>query len=346
MLSGANILHQTDGTNTIWYNYGADGMLEGFTLNGNEYFYERNLQGDVVAILNGTMGAGGIALANIYAAKYQYDAWGKLLGVTDGAGNDVTNDPTHVGNLNPIRYRGYYLDTETGLYYLNSRYYDADTGRFVNADGLMSTGQGVLGCNLFSYCLNNPIVFFDPLGYEGVYIERWKNGWTWGMVFNDLNYGTEEYNDAVRQWNEFVGSKVTVDPVEKFNAVRTYASHGNALDIFANDGDPIYAAMGGKVITVINSFANDYNTYYKGGANAAGNYVLIMVWDGSTVLYGHMHNDIQVSEGQYVLAGTLLGYMGDTGNALGKHLHYQVNSSNSVVNYLPERYEYSNPKKS
>ena len=70
---------------------------------------------------------------------------------------------TLIGLLNPIRYRGYYYDIETGLYYLQTRYYDPETGRFINADGLLSTGQGVLGYNMFAYCMNNPenMVDFD-----------------------------------------------------------------------------------------------------------------------------------------------------------------------------------------
>ena len=66
--------------------------------------------------------------------------------------------------LNPIRYRGYYYDTETGLYLTDTRYYDPETGRFINADVYASTGQGVLGHNMYAYCLNNPVNFADPTG--------------------------------------------------------------------------------------------------------------------------------------------------------------------------------------
>ena len=65
---------------------------------------------------------------------------------------------------NPFKYRGYYYDAEIGFYYLNSRYCDPATGRFINADGLVSTGQGMLGYNMFAYCNNNPVMFFDPYG--------------------------------------------------------------------------------------------------------------------------------------------------------------------------------------
>ena len=98
------------------------------------------------------------------AARYTYDAWGKPLTITDGNGVDVSEDPNHIANLNPLRYRGYYWDSETGLYYCQSRYYDPETGRFINADGMVDTGQGIIGNNMFAYCLNNPVNRLDPSG--------------------------------------------------------------------------------------------------------------------------------------------------------------------------------------
>ena len=108
-----------------------------------------------------------MAIANsagtIYA-RYEYDAYGRVVSVTDGNGNDVSSQPNHIANVNPIRYRGYYYDTESGLYYLKSRYYDPVTCRFINADGYISTGQGLLSTNMFAYCENNPVNKFDPTG--------------------------------------------------------------------------------------------------------------------------------------------------------------------------------------
>ena len=108
-----------------------------------------------------------MAIANsagtIYA-RYEYDAYGRVVSVTDGNGNDVSSQPNHIANVNPIRYRGYYYDTESGLYYLKSRYYDPVTCRFINADGYISTGQGLLSTNMFAYCGNNPVNRKDPTG--------------------------------------------------------------------------------------------------------------------------------------------------------------------------------------
>ena len=89
------------------------------------YTLVRDLQGNVIGLAdkNGNL-----------AAKYTYDAWGNILSVTDGQGNDVSRNPGHIANVNPLRYRGYYFDQETGFYYLHTRYYDPKVGRFINAD--------------------------------------------------------------------------------------------------------------------------------------------------------------------------------------------------------------------
>lgn len=114
------------------------------------YYYVTNLQGDVVNILNAS---GGIV------ATYSYNAWGKVLTATGT-----------MAGVNPLRYRGYYYDTDTGLYYLKSRYYDPEICRFINADNLASTGQGILGTNMFAYCLNNPLPTKDTQGNLAAWI--------------------------------------------------------------------------------------------------------------------------------------------------------------------------------
>ena len=117
------------------------------------YYYQLNIQGDVIGILNED---------GIQVVAYTYDEWGKVLSV-------IGSESTGIGELNPIRYRGYYYDSETGFYYLLSRYYDPETGRFLNSDDmriLFQTGIQVLGTNLLSYCHNNPINLFDLAGYQ------------------------------------------------------------------------------------------------------------------------------------------------------------------------------------
>ena len=101
-------------------------------------------------------------------ATYEYDEWGKVKTVRDATGAILTS-PAHLANRNPFRYRGYHYDIETGFYYLQSRYYDPAISRFINADEYASTGQDFLGCNMFTYCGNNPVVRKDESG------ELWQN---------------------------------------------------------------------------------------------------------------------------------------------------------------------------
>ena len=135
------------------YWYDENGEIVGFRYNGELYYYVKNLQGDVIGILD--------SLYQV-VARYTYDTWGKLMGITDENGNSITAE-THVAYLNPIRYRGYYYDNETGWYYLQSRYYDPEVGRFLNADSLLDTEE-LMGLNVFIYCGNNPIIYYDPTG--------------------------------------------------------------------------------------------------------------------------------------------------------------------------------------
>ncbi len=123
------------------------------------YYYFRNGQNDVIGLFDGN--------GNI-VARYSYDSWGNLLKITDSSGNDKTNDTTFVGYKNPLRYRGYYYDSETKLYYLQSRYYNPEWGRFLNADDVdtVSFDLSVLSDkNLFAYTDNNPVNRIDESGY-------------------------------------------------------------------------------------------------------------------------------------------------------------------------------------
>jgi len=127
--------------------YSANGTPLTVTYNDCTYHYVTNIQGDVIAILDDI---------GRLVCRYVYDAWGN---VTDLGGRG-----DNVSYFNPLRYRGYVYDNETGLYYVSSRYYDPEIGRWINADGFVSTGQGVLGYNMFAYCGNNPVSRVDPTG--------------------------------------------------------------------------------------------------------------------------------------------------------------------------------------
>ena len=147
-LNGSTILTQITGDDRLDFFYDENGLLIGFFYNGTKYYYQRNFQGDITGIQDGN---------GVLAASYTYDSWGKLTSI-EGTEKDT------IGVLNPFRYRGYYYDTESGFYYLNSRYYDPVVGRFLNADGYISTNQGISEHNMFAYCGNNPINRADTSG--------------------------------------------------------------------------------------------------------------------------------------------------------------------------------------
>ena len=126
-VDGTTILAQKAGNIKIPFYYDGNGKRIAFKYGGSMYFYVYNLQGDVTHILDDD--------ANI-VGTYTYDAWGKITNLSS---------LTSIAQTNPFRYRGYYYDTESGLYYLNSRYYNPEWGRFISADGYVSTGQGLTG---------------------------------------------------------------------------------------------------------------------------------------------------------------------------------------------------------
>ena len=122
------------------------------------YYYVLNLQGDVVKLIQ----ANGHVVA-----QYTYDAWGNV------------SSSGRLAEINPLRYRGYYYDSETGFYYLQSRYYDPANRRFINADSYQSTGQGFIGTNMFAYCNNSPILFVDHDGDDAEAVGWWASTMWW-----------------------------------------------------------------------------------------------------------------------------------------------------------------------
>ena len=141
------LVSMTDETNTLNFTYDPDGIALGVNLNGTDYYYLYNAQGDVIALYDS---------AGTVVTEYKYDSWGKLLSTTGSA-------TATIGLLNPLRYRGYFYDTDLGFYLLETRYYDPETGRFINADGLVDA-RGSSGANLYVYGLDNPINTEDTNG--------------------------------------------------------------------------------------------------------------------------------------------------------------------------------------
>ena len=154
--SNGVILSQTDGTDTWYFQYDTNGVPMGFILNGVQYFYLTNQMGDVISIVD----TNGVEIAG-----YEYDEWGKPILAYAGDESDATQ--VKIANANPILYRGYYYDYETGYYYLQSRYYDPSICRFINADSAEMAYQFInspIFSILYCYCDNDPINNIDLEG--------------------------------------------------------------------------------------------------------------------------------------------------------------------------------------
>lgn len=164
-LSGSQIVMEQWGTNLCIYLYDDDGSPIGMQFRTNSmakdtyytFWFEKNLQGDIVAVYNES---------GVKVLTYTYDAWGNFTKTwSNSSGNNS------YAQYNPFAYRGYYYDTELGMYYLQSRYYDPAIGRFISSDGQLN--GGLLGYNQFAYCANNPVMNIDPDGHA------W---WHWALA--------------------------------------------------------------------------------------------------------------------------------------------------------------------
>ena len=155
-------------------------------------YYFTNQQGDVVRIEDPD--------GNVLAS-YSYDAWGKAY-----------KSSGSMRNINPLRFRGYYYDTETGFYYLQSRYYDPVVSRFINADSYASTGQGFLGYNMFAYCGNDPVSRSDVSGDKFTKLENFGKKSVYGYA-NFNGYYSDD-NGTYYSWGTYTkttSSNVTFD---------------------------------------------------------------------------------------------------------------------------------------
>ena len=209
---------------------------------GTEYYYLRNGQNDVVKLIDNSGDT---------VVEYIYDSWGRVV-TTSGT------LATTLGADQPFCYRGYVYDAETGWYYLQSRYYSPETCRFISADVLLSTGQGVLGHNSFAYCLDNPVSSCDPLGLWTVSVSFTLSAviavgisFSIGFAFDDQGNFDLQYSYAIPFINEtgvfgFVSAGVGV-AAQYTNADTVFDLYGSAMYIGASAGAKL--ALGADAIS-------------------------------------------------------------------------------------------------
>ena len=246
-------------TNVIEFVYDSNGSPIYFTYNNATYYYEKNLQGDIVAILD----ANGNTVV-----EYTYDIWGELASITGTLADAI-------GVINPLRYRGYYYDTETGLYYLQSRYYSPDLMRFISQDDpVLSNAQGdPLGSNLYAYCLNNPVNNSDESGYGpflaiGLQFVITVRGLTFGLeaLWSTTNWkfylfgfvgGSRNFNvKSLRQTEDALIEDVlyTLRRVKKINISNLSIFKKNSISL------SFIAVLGNKYA----KFPKDYSGWFSG----------------------------------------------------------------------------------
>ena len=190
--SNGKLIRQSNGLEFFYDHTGVAGMK----YNGSTYIYRKDVQGNIIALLDSS---GGIVV------KYAYDAWGNVS-VMDNNGV-IISDSGYIGNINPFRYRGYYYDADTKLYYLKTRYYDPEAGRFVSQDSIEYLNSDTInGLNLYAYCVNNPVMNVDPNGTIGILA-----GILIGILIGAVIVGTgvaiyagvTAYNNGARGWDLF-----------------------------------------------------------------------------------------------------------------------------------------------
>ena len=233
---------------------------------------------------------------------------------------------------NPLRYRGYYFDVETGLYYLNARYYDPQTSRFLNADDNLA---GEL--NLYEYCYSNPVNYFDEDGQapkKVVTVEKKSSGTTVVTTTtvdapgNDDPAPKEKSNSSDVFWPSDKKFKVTTSPFGKRDGVMH-----KGIDIGWADGKNVYAATEGTVTSV-----HDSNT------GAGGRYIIITN-DKIVTKYMHLKKDsLLVKKGAKVSAKQQIATMGGSASksesGVDVHLHFELWIDGTAVDpikYVKER---------
>lgn len=224
------LLYEKTNNSILYFLRDNNGDLIGFDYNQIRYYYIKNKSNDIIGIKDSN---------NNIVAKYSYDSWGKIISITDGNNIDVSSNASHIANINPYRYRSYYYDKETNLYYLINRYYNPTWGRFINADCVV--GKDIYNQNLYSYCGNDPINKVDSKGSK--------------FSLKKL------VNKIVKTVKKVAKALVSaIIPQVKYNVATTEPTSSSGSPVF------VYAETGNTTKTTISKSGSD-ESFLKGEVN-------------------------------------------------------------------------------
>ena len=265
------------------FNYSVDGGI------ASTYYYILNLQGDVVQIIDAN---------GVMQAEYVYSPWGEII----SAEGDLAE-------VNPLRYRGYYYDSETGFYYLQSRYYDPENHRFINADSYASTGQGFLGVNMFAYCSNNPVNNFDNDGK--------RQGHASAIAKAKRKNAQEKYNeDTINIYMEGNG----VDDASKLN-VRFYIADAEKGYVNINIDKSLEITDVYDMYAVLTVIVN--SEYYSEEMFGSVDYMI-----GQWIAHNECYNIASASDSGYTIMQRISGATNPIESARSLDLRCKNNVSN------------------
>ena len=267
------------------------------SVDSTTYYYITNFRGDVCGIATDY---GGVI------AMYEYNAWGELVYMDDYTALGIAS-------INPLRYRGYVYDRETGLYYLQSRYYDPEIGRFINADAFAATGQGLTGNNMFAYCGNNPVGMVDSGGYFFFTALGAATGFISGAITAMLS-GQDKETWFETACHSAIGGAIAGAGVD------------TALLILGTAGTATPVVVGAFAVAyTLGGLGNVYTTYATSNGNASGDDLL-----GSFII-GGTFNTLSLATGLSATSNTVDGLfvkgMADMGDNIAVGVGIGVSTS-------------------
>ena len=297
-LEGTKVIYEKkdNDNNEIYYFYDNDGDISGLEYNKHIYAYSKNLQGDIIGIFDNEMNE---------IVSYTYDSWGKVISIKDEDEKEIT-DPNHIGKINPYRYRSYRYDEETGLYYLNSRYYNPEWGRFLNADGLLKSSNSLLSHNLYVYCDNSPINLIDSNGKNWLDNLRKNASQIFKIAQQGFNFASRTLNN-----NSSTIKSVAGNLVKNIFLSSTNNGHGNVpvtgkpnSTVQKPNGDLRVYGPDGKVLKDIDSSHPEKHPELKNPHEHD------WTWDGNKPNRGDAHNFANIGKGIGIGIGSYALYRG------------------------------------